>query len=221
MKTVFELTAETLAENLRSALRVAGDSWGSTSVPLSRADVARKAGIHRDTVGKLAPDLPRNQNTTAACGDEDATPAPPNCDLKTLCALASHLGVSPGLLLLSSQDWHRILSAVQGLAAWEDNEATRKEFEKKLRAATGAAKVELGIVMAQVQGFRPERIPDDATISGMALAELQGEIDRRNAARRRSILVTTAIAQSGAQYRDELFVLTALASQLGATAPNQ
>lgn len=211
MASLFETTAEALGENLRNALQVAAGGETAVAERLSKAELARRTGLSRDTIGKLVPDREA----------EDAQGEPvraSNCDLRTLCAVSEHLGISPALLLMTQQDWHLLISAIAGLADWEQNAQAREEFAFRLKESTGARKVEVGLAMAHAQGFRPERIPDDPGVSGIALHELQQRLDRMNAARRRSILVTTAVAQPAARFRDELFTVTALAALVGANS---
>lgn len=206
MKTLFESTAEALAENLRNALRVAGDGVGSTGESLSKSELARRTGLSRDTVGRLIPE---------PADDAGSSPRLGNCDIKTLCAIALHLGISPAFLLMTPEDWNQLVGAIAGLADLEANPQVKGELESRLNAAKGVQKIELGLAMARAQGFKPERIPEDLELSALAFHDMQQEIDKMNADRKRSILVNTAVAQPGARFPSQLFTVTALAAQIG------
>jgi hypothetical protein len=203
-KTTFERTAAALLQNLRNALEVAGDGTGSVAEPMSKSDLARRTKLSRDAVANLIP-------------KEDADESG-NCDLRTLCAVAEQLGVPPALLLMTPEDWHHFLSALDTLADWEQDPQSRAEFENKLNTLTGVHKVELGLSIAHAQGYRAERIPEGRAISGIALHEHQKRLDRINSVKRRAILVATALAQPGATYSGECFKATAVAAQVAATS---
>lgn len=96
---LWERTRRALRGNLVRVLSVSreGDE-GATR--MTQTELTSQTGIARSTLGKFL-----------SCEDESVI----NPDLQTLCRLAEALNIPPALLLMSTHDWSRLLSAISGL----------------------------------------------------------------------------------------------------------
>lgn len=98
--------AQALRDNVQRILRVS--ELVSSARPGTRATkgkVAESAGISRSTLTRLTRAPTSNSSGT---GENGAA----NPDLDTLCRLAATLNIPPAFLLMTPQDWNRLLSAL-------------------------------------------------------------------------------------------------------------
>jgi transcriptional regulator with XRE-family HTH domain len=96
---LWERTRKALRGNLVRVLSVSreGDE-GATR--MTQTELSAQTGIARSTLAKFL-----------SSEDESVI----NPDLQTLCRLAEALNIPPALLLMSTHDWSRLLSAISGL----------------------------------------------------------------------------------------------------------
>ena len=96
-------TRRGLRGNLVRVMSVLGDG-GDGPARMTQTELTFRTGIARSTLAKFL-----------SGGDDSAI----NPDLQTLCRLGGALNVPPALLLMSTQDWTRLLSAISGLLSHE------------------------------------------------------------------------------------------------------
>lgn len=92
-------TRKALRGNLVRVMSVAGER-DEGPARMTQSELTCRTGIARSTLAKFL------------SGGDDAAINP---DLLTLCRLGGALNVPPALLLMSTQDWTRLLSAIGGL----------------------------------------------------------------------------------------------------------
>lgn len=111
---------EGLAENLRRGLRVGGqDSEQGSSNQTQQEPMDFKQEAFAKACGKS-----RATISSVLAGNERANP-----DLSTLCALAATLNISPAFLLMTKDDWSRIIQSVStliGVSKSDNNELQGK-----------------------------------------------------------------------------------------------
>jgi transcriptional regulator with XRE-family HTH domain len=191
----------TLAKNLSAALVVAGttaDSDGTTK--LSLTDLNRQTDIARSTLSKLA-------NGTTASGIQA------NPDLETLCRLASALNLPPAFLLMSDDDWQKLLGALNGLP----QALTGSYLSDLISRSTHGDKVRVGLTLAEKLKLYPDNkkfVAEDKIHSEMR-DEIDRDIERRNEIKHKAILTTTAILQGASKNRGDLSPLTAIGAIVG------
>jgi transcriptional regulator with XRE-family HTH domain len=98
---VFKKTRLALGTNMAKVCEVAGTVHDENIEGISNTTLHKKTGIARDAIQKFI--------------DGENTKGVSNPDLKTLCRLASELGIPPAFLLMSSDDWRRLLVAINTL----------------------------------------------------------------------------------------------------------
>lgn len=193
----------TLAKNLSAALMVAGASQdGDGIAKMKLTDLNRRTDIARSTLSKLA-------------NGETSSGIQANPDLETLCRLATALNLSPAFLLMSADDWQRLLAALNGLP-----QALFGSFLDDLTSrATHNDKVRTGLILAEKLNLYPDNtyFKVDEEEVGARQDEMDRHIDDRNEMKRLAILTTTAVAQGAAKNRGDLTILTALGAIFGSS----
>jgi transcriptional regulator with XRE-family HTH domain len=193
----------TLAQNLSAALMVAGNTQGDDDITkMNLTDLNRQTDIARSTLSKLA-------NGKTASGIQA------NPDLETLCRLAAALNLPPAYLLMSADDWQKLLGALNGLS-----QALSGSFLSDLTSrATQGHKVRVGLILAEKLKLYPDNnnFKADEEEVGARQDEIDREIDIRNETKRRAILTTTAVAQGAAKNREDLSILTAIGAIVGSS----
>lgn len=193
----------TLAENLSAALVVAGTSPSGDGVTkMKLTDLNRRTDISRSTLSKLT-------------NGETASGIQANPDLETLCRLAAALNLSPAFLLMSADDWQRLLGALNGLP-----QALSGSFLDDLTSrATNSEKVKVGLILAEKLKLYQEKnyigVADEDV--NLRQDEMDREINDRNEIKRRAILTTTAVTQGAAKSRNDLSILTAIGAIVGSS----
>ncbi len=193
----------TLAQNLSAALIVAGNTQGDDDITkMNLTDLNRQTDIARSTLSKLA-------NGKTASGIQA------NPDLETLCRLAAALNLPPAYLLMSADDWQKLLGALNGLP-----QALSGSFLSDLTSrATHGDKVRVGLILAEKLKLYPDNnnFKADEEEVGARQDEIDRDIDIRNEMKRRAILTTTAVAQGAAKNRGDLSILTAIGAIVGSS----
>ncbi|QHE87223.1 helix-turn-helix domain-containing protein [Hydrogenophaga sp. BPS33] len=92
---------------LRRMINQSGTAPNGEVKSVSRQALSASAGIAASTLNKLL------------VSDEKAKEEPPNPTLEVICKLAAALNVSPGLLLLTEDDWKKLGSSVATYMALE------------------------------------------------------------------------------------------------------
>lgn len=190
-----------LAENLRSALSVAGENIEcDESLPIKKmswAALSEKTGIAKSTIAKLL-DNKKNGNP----------------DLATLCRLAEALNVPPAFLLMTPADWNLITQTLPNLSTtsgWVDNYLTN--------AVSRTDKVQIGIEIAKklsLYSGRPKVYLELHDYAGVKKPEMD-KLTRESTIRQRlSILTITAMIQHAARGREATAILTSIAAIFGA-----
>src|SRR5450830_1988467 len=129
----------TLAQNLTAALMVAGGNKKEIGDPVRKmklTDLNRKTEIARSTLSKLT-------------NSETANSVQANPDLETICRLAAALNLPPAFLLMSADDWQRLLGALNGLQL----ALSGPHLDKATFDATGNDKVSVGLRLAEKMGL--------------------------------------------------------------------
>jgi len=195
---------KTLAENLDTALQVAGEDpreIGSTFKKMNLTDLSIKTKIARSTISKL-------QNEKTSNGIQA------NPDLNTICRLAAVLNLPPAFLLMSSDDWKRLLGALNGLA-----EAISSPYLDKSTFDAADSGASVGLNLAKKIGLYADnaRFPINEDEASVRQLEINQDIDHANAMKLRAILTTTAVTHSFAKNYDDMVILTAIGAIFGAT----
>lgn len=203
-KTLAASMRKTLAQNLTAALMVAGGDSKEIGNPIRKmklADLYRKTDIARSTLSKLTSS--NTTNTTQA-----------NPDLETICRLAAALNLPPAFLLMSVDDWQRLLGALNGL----QSALSSPHLDYATLVVTGNDKVSLGLKLAEKMGLYSNHIRFKLSVEegGARQAEMDRDIEHQNEMKRLAILTTTAVTQSSARNRDDIAMLTAIGAIFGA-----
>jgi len=93
----FRAVSANFSESLRRILQAAGEDEEGSIRALSQLSLAESAGVSRQALTQYL----------SARKDKPANPT-----LEKLCALAGTLGVPPAFLLMSQDDWTRLVNAV-------------------------------------------------------------------------------------------------------------
>jgi transcriptional regulator with XRE-family HTH domain len=193
----------TLAQNLSAALMVAGSTQeGDGITKMNLTDLNHQTDIARSTLSKLA-------NGTTASGIQA------NPDLETICRLAAALNLPPALLLMSADDWQRLLGALNGLP-----QAMSGSFLNDLTSrATQGDKVRVGLILAEKLKLYPDKnnFKADEKEIGARQDEIDRDIDSRNEMKRLAILTTTAVVQRALKNPGDLSTLTAIGAIFGSS----
>lgn len=102
---LWERTRKALRGNLVRVLSVSREG-GEGATRMTQTELTSLTGIARSTLAKFL-----------SSEDESVI----NPDLQTLCRLAEALNIPPALLLMSTHDWSRLLSAISGLLAQREH----------------------------------------------------------------------------------------------------
>lgn len=193
----------TLAQNLTAALMVAGGDQKEIGSPIKKmtlTDLNNKTGIAKSTLSKLVHGETVSGNA--------------NPDLETICRLAAALNLPPAFLLMSTDDWQRLLGTINGLAFVLSESC----LDQQAFTATGNDKVSIGIQLVKKAGLYSEnaRFMLSTEDAGARQAEIARDLDTANEMRRLAILTTTAITQSSARSLNDLAMLTAIGAIFGA-----
>lgn len=108
---VYRQQARALGENLKHVFRVSrvvDNPDDHHEPPMTKEYLAARSGLSRSTVTRLT------------SGDGSGI----NPDLKTLCLLAATLNVPPAFLLMTTQDWQRLLGALDAIRHLDDDRVT-------------------------------------------------------------------------------------------------
>lgn len=208
---VVKKTRRALGENLLSVRQVAGTEQDEHVEGLSTTALHEKTGIARSTIQKLI--------------DGENNKGPSNPDLETLCRLAWALNVPPAFLLMTADDWKRLIEAINTMQGTvQQSPVLYESVLKNIESNKSTA----GLELVKRLGTYPDAInwaPDVGTTESN-IDEWQRDIERRNEIKRRSILAMTALAQSYSNTipvnssqrskREYLATLTTLAAIFGA-----
>jgi transcriptional regulator with XRE-family HTH domain len=121
--SLYTAAQKVIGQNLFNAMQVAGEREGE-STKMTQRELVERTGIARSTIAKYI------------AGKDTASAANP--DLETLCRLARALNVSPGLLLLTPDDWEQLAQAAQMMLQAADDEVILEAVEE-LRNGRGRA----------------------------------------------------------------------------------
>lgn len=203
-------TKQTLAENLIAAMRVAGCvSDSDVTSPMSQVELSSKTKIARSTIAKLR-NL-RSDTIQNTCG------SPYSPDLATLCRLAWALNIPPAFLLMSQEDWTRLLGAVSGYRETAAL-ATKKGLFERRRAVPIRDRVANFAVKQYQEAIQPEFPNHEADAKDSRRRAFEEDNRSINEKKRTAILATAAIATNGRQSDDkDLIALAIIGSQFGAS----
>ena len=204
-KTLAALMRKTLADNLDTALQVAGQNpreKGAAVKKMNLTDLSYKTKIARSTISKL-------QNEKTSKGIQA------NPDLNTICRLAVALNLPPAFLLMSADDWKRLLGAMNGLPA----AISSPYLDKSTFDDAGSGTVSVGLNLAKKMGLYSDATHigltgDEASVRQL---EINEDIEHANAMTLQAILTTTAVTQSFAKNYGDMVTLTAIGAMFGAS----
>ncbi|MFT3859142.1 MAG: helix-turn-helix transcriptional regulator [Aquabacterium sp.] len=147
-------TRKALRGNLVRVLSVSCDGEeGATR--MTQTELSARTGIARSTLAKFL-----------SSEDESVI----NPDLQTLCRLAEALNIPPALLLMSTHDWSRLLSAIGGLLAAQREPMDGLDLGRVAQSPP-RENVALAMQLAQWQGMLLASQATDARAGGAADAE--------------------------------------------------
>lgn len=193
-----------LAENLTAALTVAGSIQEDDSVrKITITDLKSKTGIARSTLSKLT-------------NGETASGIQANPDLETICRLAAAFNLPPAFLLMSADDWQRLLGALNGLPL----ALAGTYLDDLTSTAKGGDKVKVGLKLAEKLSLYPEKayfVVSEEERDDVDHAEMYRDVDRKNETKRLAILTTTAVTQGAVKNRGDLSMLTAIGAIVGSS----
>lgn len=202
---LIEKTGHALGANMLAARNVAATGKDEVVTPMSEMALHKKSKISRDVLSRYA------DNKT------------PNPDLKTICKLAHALNVPPAFLLMTSDDWRRLIGAINDMQKNVQNTGGA-QFVK---ASIKSQKLKAGLAIAKKLNMYPDKCDDSGDVDWQTWETREQDINRRNDIKRQSILAMTAIAQnfdvalagsdSATKSKEEyLAILTTLAAIFGA-----
>lgn len=181
--SLYKAAQKVVGQNLFNAMQVAGEREGE-SAKMTQHELFKRTGVARSTIAKYL------------AGKDTASTANP--DLETLCRLAKALNVSPGLLLLTPDDWEQLAQAAQMMLQAADDEVILEAVEE-LRNGRGRA-IERGACGLKIL----ERADLYAPSSPVAASELVGmrpklvnEQRAEQSMKRKGIAVASAVAPLG------------------------
>jgi transcriptional regulator with XRE-family HTH domain len=180
--TLFEATQKVIGQRLFDAMQVAGERDGE-SAKMTQRELVEKTGVARSTITKYI----AGRNGEAV-----------NPDLETLCRLASALNVSPGLLLLTPEDWQQLAQAALMMLQAADDEVILRAVDE-LRAGKGRA-VERGVcglkILERADLYTPN--PQSNVEESFELRpKLAKEKLEEQSQKRKGIAVASAVAPLG------------------------
>ncbi|HCT9233311.1 TPA: hypothetical protein OUC02_004917, partial [Escherichia coli] len=85
---------------LRRVINQSGETSDGEARPVTRQALSSRAGIAASTINKLL------------VSDDKALAEPPNPTLEVICKLGAALNVSPALLLMTTDDWKKLATAM-------------------------------------------------------------------------------------------------------------
>jgi transcriptional regulator with XRE-family HTH domain len=207
---LIERTLTAFGTNMGAARAVAGTGRDEVITRMSEMGLERKSTIRRSTLRKYDGYKPSNPKT-------------PNPDLKTICKLAHALNVPPAFLLMTHDDWRRLINAIIDM---QNNVQNRKESDF-VKASLKSNKVTAGLQLTKRLNIYPDSREGSADVDYQTWEATEQDINRRNDLKRQSILAMTAIAQNfetavvgtnSTKPREEfLAILTTLAAIFGAS----
>lgn len=198
-----ESTRRAFAENLTAAINVGGDDKEDSSQikKMKLTELNEKTKISRSTLSKLVNG--KTSNGTQA-----------NPDLETICRLAASLNISPAFLLMSSDDWKRLISMLDTLK----DALCNNNIDNALAGATENAKVKVGLNLAtDLKLYSETDFHLNTDSSGARQVEIERNLANEKKMQRLSILSTTAMTQHAAKSTKETVMLTAIGAILGAS----
>lgn len=174
-------TRNALGKNLLSVRQVAGTGQNESVEAISNTALHDKTGVARSTIQKII--------------DGENNKGPSNPDLETICRLAWALNVPPAFLLMSSDDWKRLITAINTM---QDTVQQSEVLYQSILQAIDSDKATAGLELVKRMGTYPDKLhlTPDEDIQKSEIDRLKKDIDRRNELKRLSILAMTAIAQS-------------------------
>lgn len=205
-------TRKALSENLFSACQVADSKNENNITSFSEVALSKESGIARSTIQKV---LKGNKNKK-----------PYNPDLETISRLAATFNIPPAFLLMSSEDWKRLIFAINDM---QNIVQTDRILCQSIQLDIETNKVNAGLSLIKKLGTYPNKIKleADENLSESALKELTDEIHTNNEIKKQSIICMTAIAQNFANTiaatssenskKQYLATLTTLAAIFGAS----
>jgi DNA-binding Xre family transcriptional regulator len=195
-----------LGANMLAVKDVAATGKDECVQPMSEMALHKKSGIARDVLSRLAD------------GNGD------NTKLETICKLAHALNVPPAFLLMTSDDWRRLIRAINDM---QNTVQTDSKLSEYVKASINADKATAGLKLARKLKMYPDNqeIPDD--VDYQQSERIEQDLNRRNEIKRQSVLAMTAIAQNveaavsgndSTKTKEEyLAILTTLAAIFGAS----
>lgn len=200
-QTLAAVMRKTLADNLEVALEVAGEPDGETVKKMKLTELSRATRIARSTITKLV-------------HEQTSKGMQANPDLNTLCRLAAALNLPPAFLLLSANDWQRLLGALNGLSTAFESTCLTENALNATHDNTAIVAVRLAKEMGiYTDHARLPLYPDEA---GSRQAEIDQDLEHTNAMKLLAILTTTAVAQSNAKTYQDMATLIAIGAIFGA-----
>lgn len=201
---VYATTRKVIGQSLFNAMQVAGEQDGC-SAKMTQRELVERTGVARSTISKYI------------AGKDGKSAANP--DLETLCRLAAALNVSPGLLLLTPDDWAQLAQAAQ-MMLQAANDETILQAVDALRNGRGRAveRGECGLKILERADLYTPNPPDDASGDINIRPSLASEQRRHRSTKRKGIAVASAVApltQLKAQYHIPVLWMCAY---LGASA---
>lgn len=174
-------TRNALGKNLLSVRQVAGTVQNEGFEAISNTALHDKTGIARSTIQKIV--------------DGENNKGPSNPDLETICRLAWALNIPPAFLLMSSDDWERLIIAINTM---QDTVQQSEALRESVLQAIESDKATAGLELVKRLGTYPLRLnlTADEDIQQSEIDKWTKDIDRKNEVIRLSILAMTAIAQS-------------------------
>jgi hypothetical protein len=182
-------TTHYLADNLHTALRVAGPkNKDGTPGPLHAVALQKSTGIARSTLRSL-------KSARASSGF--------NADLRTMARLAQALGIPLAFLFMRPADWKALAKAIADVA-------TFTPVAESMLAQQQLATTDMVERLLSVHGVYPERPPRGVPTNQEELDQLAG----RNEARRKVIHVLGALMLPMSRNQREQALFAALAAAL-------
>lgn len=156
----FRAVSANFSESLRRILQAAGEDEEGSVRALSQLSLAESAGVSRQALTQYL----------SARKDKPANPT-----LEKLCALAGTLGVPPAFLLMSQDDWTRLVNAVHYyMTALQDESFLQQagQITRPGQHINHQAIAEGGMSMARTLGLltKAEAIAQDEPATGKRAA---------------------------------------------------
>jgi transcriptional regulator with XRE-family HTH domain len=172
----FKKSRNALGKNFLSARQVAGTGKDEITKATSNTAIHNKTGIARSTLQKII--------------DGKNNKGPSNPDLETICRLAWALNIPPAFLLMSSDDWKRLIFSINTMQTTvQQNEVLYTSIIQSIKHDKATA----GLKLIKKLGTYPDKLN---AIDESEFDRLSKDIDKINETKLLSILSMTAIAQS-------------------------